>query len=86
VSNDTLNLFTNHQESMKELVTKNDLNKAMRASADAIAETEQRLVEKIDESVKASEGRILDAINRIEKLYDVDRRLRACEEKLGIEA
>ena len=79
----------NHQHTrMKKTdpATKRDLDQVAMATFQAISETEGNLKTEIQETVAASERRVLDAIDRLEKLYDVDRRLRAVEKKVGISA
>ena len=62
--------------------TKADLEAAMTASATALDQTEEALRGEIH----SSEKRILEAIDRLEKFYDVDRRLKIVEKRLKIAA
>ena len=63
-------------------ITKNDLN-------EALEEQPKIIIKAIDSSVADSEERItktvLDRIDRLEKFYALDERVKKIEKKLGIE-
>lgn len=60
-------------------ITKDDLDKALE-------EQSKTIISAIDSSAIETRNELFDRIDRLEKLYDFDRRLQAVEKKVGISA
>ena len=70
--------------------TKADLDQVALATLKAIEqesqETRQYVRDYVDKRITQTEAKILDAIANLKNVYDLDRRLKRVEDKLGIEA